>query len=77
MKTFEKYFPLIFTAIMILAAVFAPFIWLRIVFIAVLVIVWLSKIIIYMLRFKPETLKRWFPKYKWHIQRLHEIYIKK
>lgn len=28
-----------------------------------------------MLRFQHEKLKRWFPKYKWMIQRLHEKYI--
>ena len=37
----------------------------------------LSKYIIYLLKFKHEALKRRFPKYKWHIERLHEIYIKK
>jgi hypothetical protein len=36
----------------------------------------IAKYCIYLLKFKSENLKKRFPKHSWHIQRLHEIYIK-
>jgi hypothetical protein len=45
--------------------------------ITIYIFAFVGRSIIYLLKFKSDMLKRILPKYKWHIQRLHEIYIGK
>ena len=75
MKTVKLYAPLIATLLVLVATYFIPFWWLRIVIFVLIALVWFVQIAIYMLRHKSGKLKKWFPKYTWHIQRLHEQYI--
>jgi len=74
MKTLKLYAPLFITLLVIAGTLFIPFWWVKTIIFVSVAIIWLTQIAIYLIRHKPDTLKRWFPKHKWHIQTLHEKY---
>lgn len=75
MKTIKLYAPLLITLAIIAGTLFIPFWWAKTIIFVFIAIIWLTQISIYLLRHKPDMLKRWLPKQKWVIQAMHEKYV--
>lgn len=77
METIKRYLPIIITlALVALVAVFVLFWWLKTLLILFIILTEISMEIIAQIKFNHKNLKKRFPKYAWHIQRLHDMYAK-